>query len=276
VGERALETVISASSPPLRTQFAEYWEYRGLLGHLVAKELKIRYRQTALGLFWALAQPLLPAIILGAVFSRSLSSTKDVGPPYILFLLAGLVPWSFLSVAVTTASNSFISNGYILSKVYFPRAILPASMVAAASIEFACGTAVLCLWTLLSGCPIHLIWLELPILFGCTAILAFFVSIGIASLNVLYRDIRHALPFLMQIWMYSTPIIYSPTLVPARWRWLLGLSPMTCVVLGFRHVLFGTPFDMRLEFTSAVAGIVAAITGILIYQRLQHDLAERV
>ncbi len=271
-----METIIAASSPALKTQFAEYWEYRGLLGHLVVKELKIRYRQTTLGLVWALAQPLLPAIILGTVFSGALSGPKGSGPPYVLFLLAGLVPWSFISVAVSTASGAFVSNGYILSKVYFPRALLPAALVVAAAVEFACGCLILCVWVVAAGWPVHFIWLWLPALFVCTAILAFFVSIGVASLNVLYRDIRHALPFMMQIWMYATPVIYSPLLVPAKWRWLLGLNPMTCVVLGFRHVLFGTPFDIRLGLTSACAGIMAAITGIITFQRLQHDLAELV
>ena len=271
-----MEIVIDAGSPPIKTLLAEYWDYRGLLWHLVVKELKIRYRQTTLGLAWALAQPLLPALILGTVFSGALSGPKGSGPPYVLFLLAGLVPWSFLSVAVSTASGAFVSSGYILSKVYFPRAILPAALVITASVEFACGCLILCGWVVAAGWPVHLTWLWLPLLFACTAILAFFVSIGIASLNVLYRDTRHALPFIMQIWMYSTPVIYSPLLVPEKWRWLLGLNPMTCVVLGFRHVLFGSPFDMRLGLTSACAGIVAALAGIITFLRLQHELAELV
>ncbi len=271
-----MESVIDAKGPALTSQLAEYWEYRGLLWHLVVRELKVRYRQTTLGIVWSIAQPLLPALILGAVFSRTLSGGKGYSVPYALFLLSGLVPWSFLSSAVNAASGAFVSNGYILTKVYFPRAVLPAASVLAACVEFIAGCVILGGWAMVAGYPIRLSWLGLPAFFVCTALLAFLISIGIASLNVLYRDIRHALPFLLQVWMYATPILYSPQLVPEKWRWLLGLNPMTGIVLGFRSVLFGMPFDVRLAAASACAGGLAAIAGIVIFQRLQHELAESV
>jgi lipopolysaccharide transport system permease protein len=276
MGEVALESVIDARGPALSSQLVEYWEYRGLLWHLVVKELKVRYRQTTLGILWSLAQPLLPALILGAVFSRTLTGAKGSSVPYALFLLSGLVPWSFLSNAVNSASGAFVSNGYFLTKVYFPRAVLPAASVVAASVEFVGGFIILCGWAISAGYPIRWSWLALPVLFICSALLAFLISIGIASLNVLYRDIRHALPFLLQVWMYATPILYSPQLVPEKWRWLLGLNPMTGIVLGFRSALFGTPFDLRLGITSTCAGVFAAITGIIVFHRLQHEMAESV
>lgn len=271
-----MESVIDASPLPLRTQMAEYWDFRGLLWHLVVKELKVRYRKTTLGMVWSLAQPLLPALILGTVFSRALTASKGSGVPYTLFLLAGLVPWSFLSGAVSSASGAFVSNGYILTKVYFPRAILPAASVLSASVEFAGGCLVLCGWAVIAGWSPRLAWLWLPVLFAANALLAFLISIGIASLNVLYRDTRHALPFLLQVWMYATPVLYSPQLVPERWRWLFGLNPMTCIVLGFRHALFGMPFDLRLSAASACVGILSAAISIAIFLRLQHQLAELV
>jgi lipopolysaccharide transport system permease protein len=271
-----LESVIDAKGPALTSQLAEYWEYRGLLWHLVVRELKVRYRRTTLGIVWSIAQPLLPALILGAVFSKTLTGGKGSSVPYALFLLSGLVPWSFLSTAVNAASGAFVSNGYILTKVYFPRAVLPAASVIAACIEFVAGCVILFGWAVAVGYPIRLSWLWLPVFFLFNALLAFLISIGIASLNVLYRDIRHALPFLLQIWMYATPILYSPQLVPEKWRWLLGLNPMTCIVLGFRSVLFGMPFDVRLGVGSACAGALAAIVGIAIFHRLQHELAESV
>jgi len=274
--ELLVESVIGAGSPGLKSQLAEYREYRGLLWHLVVKELKVRYRQTTLGLFWALAQPLLPALILGAVFSRSLSAGNGRAVPYVLFLLAGLVPWSFLSVAVSSASGAFVSNGYILTKVYFPRAVLPAASVISSCVEFAGGSLILCGWAMIAGWPVRPTWLWLPLIFVCNAVLSFFISIGIASLNVLYRDIRHALPFVLQIWMYATPVLYSPLLVPEKWRWLFGLNPMTVIVLGFRHALFGIPFDPRLGASSACAAILAAIAGTAVFVRLQHKLAELV
>lgn len=272
-----MEIVIDGTRPlPLKSQLAEYWEYRGLLRHLVVKELKVRYRHTALGLVWSLAQPLLPALILGSVFSRALTHPEAARVPYALFLLAGLVPWSFLAGAVSLASGAFVSNGYILTKVYFPRAILPAASVLTIAVEFAGGCLLLCGWAIFAGWHVHLSWVWLPVLFASNALFAFSIAIGIASLNVLYRDVRHALPFLLQVWMFATPVLYSPLLVPARWRWLFGLNPMTAIVLGFRHVLFGTPFDLRLEATSACAATLAAIAGIAVYLRLQDALAERL
>lgn len=271
-----MESVIDARGPSLANQLAEYWEYRGLLWHLTVKELKVRYRKTTIGIVWSMAQPLLPALILGAVFSRALTAAKGSTVPYALFLLAGLVPWSFLSSAVNAGSGAFISNGYLLTKIYFPRAVLPAASVMAACVEFAGGCVIVCGWAMAAGYPMRLSWLWLPALLVANALLAFLISIGIASLNVLYRDIRHALPFLLQIWMYATPILYSPLLIPEKWRWLLGLNPMTGIVLGFRSALFGMPFDMRMGVTSACAGVLAATAGIAVFLRLQHEMAELV
>lgn len=270
-----MESVIDANAPALTTQLAEYWDYRGLLGHLVVRELKVRYRQTTLGLLWSVAQPLLPALILGTVFSRA-NVSRGAGVPYILFLFAGLVPWSFLSTAVSSASGAFVSNGYILTKIYFPRAILPAASILTAAVDFAGGALILCAWALAARWPLHWAWLWLPALFAANVLLAFFLSIGIAALNVLYRDIRHALPFLLQIWMYATPVLYSPLLIPEKWRFLLGLNPMTCIVLGFRRTLFGTPIDIHLALASACTGILSCLAAIAIFLRLQHQLAELV
>jgi lipopolysaccharide transport system permease protein len=272
-----LEIVIDGSRPPpLASQLAEYWEYRGLLRHLAVKELKVRYRQTFMGIVWSLAQPLLPALVLSLVFSRALTHPGAARVPYALFLLAGLAPWSFFTGAVSSASGAFVANGYILTKVYFPRAILPAASVLTFTVEFAGSCLILCGWTIFAGWPVGVNWLWLPALFVATTLFAFLIAIAIASLNVLYRDVRHALPFLLQVWMYATPVLYSPLLVPAQWRWLLGLNPMTGVVLGFRYALFGTPFDLRLGATSACAALLAGIAGIVIFLRLQDALAERV
>ena len=271
-----MEIVIDARPLPLKSQLAEYWEYRGLLRHLVFKELKVRYRQTVVGIGWSLAQPLLPALILGVIFGRALAGTESARVPYTLFLVAGLVPWSFFAGAVSLASGAFVSNGYILSRVYCPRAVLPAVPVLVACVEFALGCAILCGWAIAAGWSWRLSWLWLPVLFVASALLAFLISIGIASLNVLYRDIRHALPFLLQVWMYATPVLYSPLLLSPRWRWLIGLNPMTAVVLGFRYALFRMPVDLHLAATSAAAAMVAAIAGIAVFLRLQNKLAERV
>ncbi len=269
----AVESLIDARQPPLKTQFAEYWSYRGLLGHVVIKELKVRYRHTSLGLLWALAQPLLPALVLGAVFSTAgISRGSDV--PYLLFLLAGLVPWSFFSIALSSGSGAFVANGYLLSKVYFPRAILPAAMVSVALLECFCGCAILCAWVAVSGWPVRASWLWLPLLCVADALVAFLLAVGIASLNVVYRDTRHALPFLLQVWMYATPVLYSPMLVSARWRWLFGLNPVTGIVLGFRHALFGTPLDARLALLSATSGVVAMLVGVMIFRWLEPRVAE--
>ncbi len=272
-----MEIIIDASRPiPLHSRVAEYRGHGTLLKHLIFKDWNVRYRNAGMGFIWAMAQPMLPALILGFLFSRTLAPQGGAGVPYALFLLAGFVPWGFLSMAVTVGSGAFVNNSSILTKVYFPRGILPFASVLAATPEFAGGCLVVGIWTVGAGLPPQLTWLWTPILFAAAGLLALVVSLGIASLNVLYKDVRHAIPFLLQVWMYSTPVIYSPLLLPEQWRWVLGLNPMTGIVLGFRSAWFGAPLDLNLVMMSAGAALVTAVAGIVTFAKLEKVLAERV
>ena len=254
-----MEVIIDANQPrSLWSRAAEYRDHHTLLKHLIVKEWKVRYRNAATSILWALAQPMLPALILGYIFSRSLSPEQG-NVPYFLFLTAGLVPWSYLTLSISTGAGSFVGNSSILTKVYFPRGILPAASVLAMALEFVGGCLVLVILTAAAGFRPWLGWLAIPILCCVTAAVAFFISLGMASLGVLYRDIRHALPFLLQVWMYATPVMWAPELVPERFRWVLGLNPMTEVVLGFRWALFGMPVDPKLMLLSAATAVVVSV-----------------
>jgi lipopolysaccharide transport system permease protein len=227
-----------------------------------------------MSVIWALAQPMLPALMLGYLFSGTLAP-QDVSVPYVLFLLAGLVPWSFLTLAITSGSGAFIGNASILTKVYFPRAVLPAASVLAFTLEFAGGCLVLLVWVIAAGLPIRPGWLALPGLFVATGLLAFMVSLGLGALNVLYRDVRHAVPFLLQVWLYATPVLYAPSLIPQRWHWVLGLNPMTGIVMGFRSALFGFPVDWPIILLSTGAAVATSVAGLVTFSRLDDELAER-
>ena len=273
--EAVLEVIIDADRPAsLRARLAEYRGQSTLLKYLIARNWKLRYRNTAMSVVWALAQPMLPALMLGFLFSSTLAP-QQVSVPYVLFLLAGLVPWSFLTLAVTSGSGAFIVNAGILTKVYFPRAILPAAAVLALAAEFAGGCLVLLTWVIAAGLPIRLEWLALPGLFVATGVLAFAVSLGLGALNVLYRDVRHAVPFLLQVWLYATPVLYDSTLIPERWHWVLALNPMTGVVMGFRSALFGFPLDWPITLISIGSAGLTVLAGIVTFLKLDSALAER-
>jgi len=269
-------TLIDASKRlPVRHRLAEYAEYREVLWHLALRDLKLRYRRTALGMAWAVLQPLLPMLILTRVFAR-VERPDAQGIPYSLYVLAALVPWSFFSSSVSTASMAFIGQGGLLTKVYFPRAILPLASVLGCTLDFGVGCLLLTGYALVLGRMPLLSWLILPIPAILNIALAAFISVGIASLSAIYRDVKHVVPFLMQMWLYATPVIYSPGLISEHTRWLLGLNPMTAVVLAFRACLFGAPVDGRIFGMSLLCGAVTAAGAMAVFARLQDFVAERV
>ncbi len=248
---------------------------RPLLRHLAWRDFKLRYRQTALGFLWAVIQPLLPMVIFSAIFARVLRP-EIPGIPYSLFVLSGIVPWSFFSSSISTASGSFVNNFALLNKVYFPRGILPAAAVAGCAFDLLLGCLLLLADALVSGITPRWSWLGLAPAMVFLVLLSSFISLGLASLSAMIRDVKHAIPFLIQVAMYATPVIYSAALVPAKWRWAFGLNPMTSVVLLFRACLFGDPLPPSLFVFSLLSAAAAAIAAIVVFERLERNLAERV
>ncbi|MBY0525323.1 MAG: ABC transporter permease [Gemmataceae bacterium] len=234
----------------------DLWAYRELLYFLIWRDVKVRYKQTVLGVAWAVIQPLFTMLVFSLFFGKLAHMPSDE-IPYPLFALAGLLPWTFFSNAVSSSGNSLVGSANLVTKVYFPRMIIPGAAVLAGLVDLAIAFGVLAVMMLIYGTAPGwgLCWL--PLLVLVLAFLATGVGMWMSALNVKYRDIRYALPFLIQLWMFATPIIYPSSLVPEKWRWLLALNPLTGIIEGFRAALFDRPLDGTAFALST--GVTAAV-----------------
>ncbi len=245
------------------------WAYRELLYFLTWRDIKVRYKQTALGVAWAIIQPLFTMIIFSIFFGKLAGMPSD-GLPYPLFAYAGLLPWTFFSNAVSNSGNSLIGSSNLITKVYFPRMIIPGAAVAAGLVDLAVAFGILIILMVYYGVSPTWNLLMLPVLILLTTLLAAGVGMWTSALNVKYRDIRYALPFAIQLLMFATPIIYPISLVPDGYRWLLKLNPLAGIIEGYRAAFFGRPFDWRM------LGIAAAITlAVLVYAAYNFRRMER-
>lgn len=267
-------TIIEANRRSLRSTLHDYREYGTLLYFLAMRDIRLRYRQTWLGVAWAILQPLLPMLILGAVFSRVLHGTTDI--PYTLYVLSGLAPWTFVASAINAGSPTFVNNFNLLNKVYFPRAILPAAAVSATALDGLVGTAAAIAFAWWSGFLPRWEWLLLPLIYGLAVILAMAATLLAASLMTLFRDMKNVVPFGVQIWMYASPVLYPLPLVPEPLRMLAGFNPMTGVLELFRSALLGTALNNTLLAQSALGLLVLIVAAFLVFESLEADLAERV
>lgn len=259
----------------LKAWWREYREHATLLRYLAARDVRLRFRNLSLGLLWTILQPLLPALIFAVVFSRILQPAT-VGVPYSLFALAGLAPWSFFSSAVSSAGMTFAWNANLLNKVYFPRAILPVSSVLASSIELAVGCVLLAGYSVMCGYPPRWSWLLLPVAACAIMLLACFVSLGLATLNALHREVKFAVPFAMQLWMYASPVVYPASLIPGRYRWLLGFNPLTWALETFRWAFFGSVPDTTLFWMSVASSLAVAAIAVGLFRAYEGSVPERL
>lgn len=261
----------------LKINFSELYEYRDLLYFLVWRDLKVRYKQTALGVAWAIIQPLFTMLIFTLFFGKLAGiESRTGGIPYPIFAYAGLLLWTFFSNSVINSGNSLVGSSHLLSKVYFPRVFIPTAAIGAGLVDLVIGFAFLLV--LMAYYQVGLSWsmLLLPFFAVLTTILAMGVGMWLSALNVKYRDVKYALPFLIQIWMFVSPIIYPATFVPEKWRWILNLNPLSAIIGGFRASLFGTPIDWV-----ALSGSVAITLAVLLYAahafwRMEENFADIV
>jgi lipopolysaccharide transport system permease protein len=267
-------TVIDHSGVPIFQKITEYRHYRTLFIILALRDITLRYRQTVLGILWAVLQPLLPMAVFTAVFARVLRPNTG-GVPYWLFVLAGMAPWTFFANAINTSGSTFVSNQGLLNKVYFPRAILPGAAVAACMLDYAVMSALLLGLASWRGYRPNIEWLLLPMIAFVTAGLAMSVGLALASLMAIYRDVKHVLPFLVQLWMFATPIMYPVNLLPQQVRWAVGLNPMAGIIEALRSCLFGTPADWNLLALSGLSIVAIGFASAFLFHRLEADLAER-
>lgn len=249
----------------------ELWSYRELLYFLVWRDIKVRYKQTVLGAAWALLQPLLLMLIFTFFFSRFAGIKTNV--PYPLFAYAGLLPWLFFANAVTNSGNSLIGNTNLITKVYFPRQLIPAAAVAACLVDLAIAFVLFLVLMIYyrAGVGLEILLLPLPIIL--LTLLALGVGLLLSALNVKYRDIRYALPFLIQVLMFASPVIYP---VPAGWRWLLALNPLTGIIESFRTAFFGGPFDWFALGLSGAITLFILLLATVSFRRMEQSFADLI
>jgi lipopolysaccharide transport system permease protein len=266
--------IIEPTSSWRGIDLGEVWRYRELLYFFVWRDVKVRYKQTALGVTWAVIQPLFAMVIFAFFFGRIAKLPSD-GVPYPLFTYAGLLPWTFFANALTSGSQSLLGSAHLVSKVFFPRILVPVSAVTTTLIDF--GFALLMLAPLLlwhGQVPSAAALLGIPLAMLVAYLLVLGLSIWLSALVVAFRDLRHVIPFVTQIWMFATPIVYSLSLVPPQWRPLVLLNPMVSVVETFRNSLFGRPMPLGGLAWSAVLAIVLIVTGSIYFRRLERSFVD--
>jgi lipopolysaccharide transport system permease protein len=264
---------ILPSSGRASLELNEVWQYRELLYFLIWRDIKLRYKQTALGAIWAIIQPLLPMLIFTLFFGR-LAHLPSNGIAYSLFAYAGLLPWTYFSNAVSNSSSSVVGNANLVTKVYFPRMLIPLSGVLAALVDFFIASSILVAMMIWHGVPLCFSQLWVPLILLAITLLAAGTGMLFAALNVRFRDIRFALPFFVQFWMFATPVIYPASLVPAKWRWLLALNPMAGMVEGFRAALFGTALEWQMLAISTLAATLLLIYSAYFFRRAERTFAD--
>ena len=260
----------------LELRLAEVWAYRELLYFLVWRDVKIRYKQTAIGVLWVILQPVLTMLAFTLFFGRLAKLPSD-GLPYPVFYFAALVPWTYFSSALQNTTNVVVDNQRLITKVYFPRLILPISTALSGLVDFAIGFIVLAIFTLAYGIRPTLAALLLPALLLLALLTALGVGLWMSALNALYRDVRYVIPFVLQFWMFASPVAYPSSLVPHRWRWLYGLNPMAGVIDGFRWAItgHGQPPGLSL-LVSTVAVLLVVLGGLFFFNRMETAVADRV
>ena len=254
----------------------ELWAYRELLYFLTWRDVKVRYKQTALGVAWVVMQPLLSTLIF-TVFLGVLARVPTDGVPYPLFVFAGLLPWTFFSAAVLNSGASLVGSAHLITKVYFPRPIIPAAATAGRLLDFAISFVILVVLLVIYGVrPPWSALLLLPVLVALLALLALGVGMWASAVNVKYRDVGVALPTLVQLWMFASPVIYPASLVPPRWRWAYALNPLVGIIEGFRSALFGLALDRTALLISAAFTLVLLVYSAYTFRRMEKSFADLV
>jgi lipopolysaccharide transport system permease protein len=269
-------TVLRPSRGWVPLRLAELWASRELLYFLVWRTVKVRYKQTLLGAAWAIVQPVMTMAVFSLFFGR-LARIPSEGIPYPVFALTALVPWTYFANSLTQASNSLVEQESLLTRVYFPRLLLPLAAVTAGLLDFAISFGVLAglivwYWHLPSAAV-----LALPLFILLTVVAALGAGLWLSALNVQYRDVRYVTPFLVQIWLFITPVAYPSSLVPRRWQAVYGINPMAGAIEGFRWALVGLPEPpLRLLAASTATAVVLLIGGLVYFRRMERSFADVV
>jgi lipopolysaccharide transport system permease protein len=269
-------TLVQPSQGRMALNIAEIWHYRELLFFLVWRDIKVRYKQTALGVAWAVLQPLFTMLVFTLFFGR-LAKISSNGLPYPLFSYAALLPWQLFAFALTESSNSIVVNERLITKVYFPRLVIPLAAVLAGLVDFAIAFVLLIGLMIWYRVTPTLAILTLPLFIIFALITALSAGLWLSALNVQYRDVRYTLTFIVQLWLFASPVAYSSTLVPPRWRPLYGLNPMAGVIEGFRWALLGkSPAPGPMLAVSVFVVIIFLFGGLRYFRRMERTFADVV
>jgi len=251
----------------------DIWAYRELLFFLTWRDVKVRYKQTALGAAWAILQPLFMMVIFTIFFGR-LAGVQTNGIPYPVFALTALVPWTFFANSVTASANSLVGSANLITKVYFPRVIVPAAAMLAAIVDFFLSFVLLAVLMAIYRVTPTMHILFLPVLILLTAAFALAVGTWMSALNVKYRDVRFALPFLIQLWLFVSSVIVPSSAIPEKWRWLLWFNPMSGIIEGYRSALFGLPFDWASLGIASLLTALGLLYAIFAFNRVERSFAD--
>ncbi len=274
-GTTKIHLVIEPGSRAIREELGDLLHYRDLLYFLVRREITVRYKQTLLGAAWAVLQPFMTMVVF-SVFLGRLAGLPSDNIPYPVFAYLGLLPWTYFSGSVSRASASLVGNASLLGKVYFPRVLIPLSSTLAALVDFCIAATVLVglmLWYGLWPSASALFYIPLTAL---TAVLALGVGMWLASINVQFRDVQQATPFLLQIWMFATPIVYPGSLVPERYRFIYDLNPMSGIITAYRAAALGEPIHWQSVGIAALVALAFLLTGWWQFRRMDRHFADIV
>jgi lipopolysaccharide transport system permease protein len=266
-------TVIEPRKGWRALELQELWAYRELLYVLTMRDIKVRYKQTVLGFSWAIIQPAMMMVVFSIFFGRLAKMPSD-GHPYPLFVYSGLLPWTFFQTAVGSASSSLLNSSHLVTKVYFPRLMIPLSAIGSGLADFLIATMVLFVLMAIYGGTFGLSLLLAPFLILGVVFIALGVGTFLAALTVSYRDFRYVVPFMLQFWMFATPVIYPASLVPEKWRMLLYLNPMAGMIEGFRAAFLGSTFNLGAVALSLTTAALIFAAGVAYFEKVERRFAD--
>lgn len=267
------ETIIRARKGWRALDLKELWAYRELLLVLTMRDIKVRYKQTVLGFAWAIIQPVMMMVVF-SIFFGQLAKMPSEGCAYPVFVYAALLPWTFFQNSVGSSSNSLVGSANLVSKVYFPRLIIPLSAVGGGIVDLLISTCVLFLLMVWYGVGFSVHLLMAPVLMAGVIFTALGVGTFLSALTVAYRDFRYVIPFMLQFWMFATPVVYPVSLVPEHWRWAYYLNPMTGLIEGFRSSFLGRPFDFGSLGLSLLVAAALFILGVAYFEKVERRFAD--
>ena len=279
VWQRQTVAIDSTIAPPtswLHLNLRELWDYRELLYFFVWRDLKVRYKQTVIGAAWVVLQPFLTMVVFSLFFGR-LAHIPSNGLPYPIFYYSALLPWMYFAGALQNATNTMVEHQRMITKVYFPRLLLPLAAVVSGLVDFGIGFVALLCMALFYGIMPGSAVLLLPLFLLLAVVTALGVGLWLSALNAIYRDVRYTLPFLIQFWLFASPIVYPSNLIPERWRWLYGLNPMAGVIEGFRWALTGRGEPPSILLAASCAAVLLfMVGGVTYFQKMEGTIADVV